>query len=55
MKPTPAKPNKIIAHIEGSRLCRRAETLIDHFSGNLLMEVAVPRLELPGPNAVTLI
>lgn len=26
-----------------------------YFSGNFLVEVAVPRLELPGPNAVTVI
>jgi hypothetical protein len=26
-----------------------------YFSGNFLVEVAVPRLELPGPKAVTLI
>jgi hypothetical protein len=26
-----------------------------HFSGNFLVELAVPRLELPGPKAVTVI
>lgn len=48
---------RLIVQREGPRvrLFTRRGLMSLYFSGNFLVEVAVPRLELPGPNAVTVI